>query len=327
MREGTVVIGVVASDLHLSHNPPAARAETREEWYQAMGRMLEHMGDVASHYGVPLFLAGDLFHAPDPPPELINAAILGLRAALPGVFAVPGQHDLYHHDLDAIMRTGFYTLGLSKVIAPLGKIPMPFLVNGERLRVWGLSWGEAMEDLVLPKKKDLEATNILIAHRYVWFNDRTRHSHATEDGQIKSLNLSGFDIACFGDNHVPWSWHWSDERRHVVVINCGSTMRRHIDQLDHKPKVWLLTKTEGSSRVGICTIDFPCQYDKMIDPAADKTLLPESGQLKEFLESLGQTVTLGSDLFEQSVMDYLSKARLSRRVQELVRTFLDERKK
>ena len=96
-------VALVCSDIHLCHTRPTSRS-AEPDWYEAMARRLHQVDEIASYQQVPVLCAGDVFDRWNSPPELINFAIKNM----PPMWAVPGQHDLPHHRLDEVHRSGLW---------------------------------------------------------------------------------------------------------------------------------------------------------------------------------------------------------------------------
>src|SRR5262245_60331644 len=97
-------VAIVASDLHLSHKAPSARAE--KDWYEVMTEHLTELNQLKYKLKVTVLYAGDIFDTWDSPAELINFALL----YLPRGYAIAGQHDLPHHQMSSIEKSALFTL-------------------------------------------------------------------------------------------------------------------------------------------------------------------------------------------------------------------------
>lgn len=218
---------IVTSDLHLSHEAPVARQERGHEWYGVMENYLHQLYSLATDLNVPVVVAGDVFHRWNPGPELINFVM----KRMPKVWAIPGQHDLPHHNLQDIKKSAYWTLVQAGVINHMNGQEVVKASRGIYLSAfpWGCEISRA------PK---FDGTHIAICHHYIWqeghsFPGAPPEYHAIEMRKL----LRGYDAAFFGDNHKPfWSW---DAMKNPVIVNCGSFLRRNSDEIDHKPAVWV----------------------------------------------------------------------------------------
>ena len=103
-------IAILCSDLHLSLQRPACRAD--DDWMGVQAGYLNQLKQLAvdSNYSfgtLPIAFAGDLFDKWNVQPELINFALEHLPD---GMICVPGQHDLPNHRLDQVHRSGYGVL-------------------------------------------------------------------------------------------------------------------------------------------------------------------------------------------------------------------------
>ena len=147
----------------------------------------------------------------------------------------PGQHDLLYHNYEDLHKSPFHTLVEAGVITLLepGK---PLDVG--TLRLYGFPWKAEVIPLEEPPLTRL-TLEIAVIHAFVW----TKHTgyHGAEDSRrLRNwyAKLQGYDFAIFGDNHKPF--HVSAREGKPCVVNCGSLMRRHSDQKDYQPAVWLI---------------------------------------------------------------------------------------
>lgn len=223
------VIGIVLSDIHLSHLPPKFR-RAEPNWYAAMARTLGQVRSIVEEYSVPVICAGDIFddgwRTHKCPPELLNFAI----KYLPRMYAVPGQHDLPHHRYEDIMRSGYWTLveaGIVKDIHPSSPVEVGPLV------LHGFPWGAKLK----PRQPtgDL-ATHVAVVHHYVWESEENGyHGAAREDHcTVLGVDVAGYDAVVFGDNHHGFS--------HGILYNCGGLFIRKSDEEEHKPAVGILRR-------------------------------------------------------------------------------------
>jgi len=221
------VRAIFVADLHLqAHAPPARSSE--KNWYAAMQRPLDEIAQLSNRFACPVLYAGDIFDRWDSRPEVINFAL----NHLPPGYAVPGQHDLPNHAYNNIQKSAYWTLvhtGKLKTLTAIGT------EVGENIKVYGFPWGEPV---IAPKKLDPSLTHIALAHQFIWCKG-TGYPGAPLKLTITNRKkaLAGFDVAVFGDNHKGFI----RKAGSVIVCNCGSIMRRKIDERTAKPFVGMLT--------------------------------------------------------------------------------------
>lgn len=226
-------IAVLSSDWHLSHKPPAVRAEA--DWYAVMANYIGQVREVCEGSKIPLVLAGDLFDRPDNPAELVNFVMREFSQFDQMIYAVPGQHDLFHHDLKDIGRTSYWTLVESGTIINLK--PRETYYPEWGLHLHGFPWGTPLKPLADRGKPD--AIHLAVVHKYVWTSSVGGHPGAKEEDRSPNFirSLKGFDVIVVGDNHKSWSISVPGSPR---TFNLGSFMRRKADEIDHRPRVGIL---------------------------------------------------------------------------------------
>lgn len=293
-------IAILVSDLHLSHNPPAARS-AEPDWYASMERQWGQIGAEAADNDIPVVIAGDVFDVWKSPPELINFAI-ELFAGLE-VLAIPGQHDLPNHVYGDMYRSAYGTLVAAGSIT---NMYTGFKTNTGVLispAPWGMDWH-------VPLKKNPGEVQIVVAHRYVWTNDKNCFPGAPQEANLACLKdkLVGYDAAVFGDNHKGFA----AKSGSCNVLNCGGFMARKSDERDYAPSFGLL-KDDGS----IERIFFDVSEDKWIDPKDEAALIDDQLNLSVLI---GELESLGCDAlnFIEIIERYLDKEKVDENVRRLV---------
>ncbi len=187
------VVGILCSDLHLRLKAPPARSR-EPNWLARVAEYLTELKSLSEQHNAPVFCAGDIFDYWNSTPELINFAI----KFCPHMFAVPGQHDLPHHNYSDIRKTAFWTLAIAGTITPL--VPNKPQTIGN-VRAWGFPWNCAVLPLDAPKIEGV--IDLAVIHSYIWKKgashpdaDKTKHTAQY------AKQLKGFDAAVFGDNHI-----------------------------------------------------------------------------------------------------------------------------
>lgn len=227
---------IFTSDWHIWHYPPVFRSE-EENWYKAMARPFFEIKKYQKEqknlwwkedveYDIPVLVAGDIFDHYNPIPQAINFV---LERIPENCFGVPGQHDLENHVLENIEKTAFWTL------VKVGKIRMInqgdfLLVPEANLEIYFSPWGGDIENI---KPKPSPFKKVLVMHKYVWFDEKTRYGGTQKpSGQLSGLmeQLQKFDVAVFGDNHIPFRCKIGN----CQVVNCGTLLKRKRDERDYK---------------------------------------------------------------------------------------------
>lgn len=287
MRANNPVIAVLCSDIHLSHTPPVARS-AEPDWYKAMARPLWDLHALSEEHQCPVICAGDIFDKYNPPPELINFALENLP---PDMYCIPGQHDLPLHSYKDIKKSGYWTLVQAEKIIDIGTASEGAFKIG-RLKLWGFPWGHPVQ----PCTGDDDHLHLAVVHSYIWMKEYG-YPGAPESARVKSWieKLAGYDASVFGDNHKGF-------KVNSQIFNCGTLMRRKVDEINYKPQVGLLHKN------GTITQHFlDCSQDKFVDEATIKRHQVEGIDTDRFMVGLAK---LGG-----AVMDF----------SEAVRRWLDDK--
>jgi hypothetical protein len=296
-------IAILVSDLHLSHNPPAARS-AEPDWYAAMRRQWDQVRNFSvEEGGLPVVIAGDVFDQWRSPPELINFAI-ELFAGLE-VFAVPGQHDLPNHVYGDMYRSAYGTLVAAGAIQNASSMEQ---LDG--LTLWPYPWGFEVESLAHCQSSGDGVVHLAVCHRYVWTNDKNCFPGAPQEANLACLKdkLIGYDAAVFGDNHRGFL----AKSGSCNVLNCGGFMPRKSDERDYVPSFGLL-KDDGT----IERIFFDVSKDRWIDLKDEAALIDEQLNLSGLI---GELEHLGCDAlnFAEVLERYLDKEKVDESVRRLV---------
>lgn len=300
LRKTDPVIAVACSDIHLSHRAPVARS-AEPDWYLAMSRPLNEISDLLEKHNAALFIAGDIFDRWDSPPELINFAI----DYLPKCHAVPGQHDLAHHNLSDIGKTSYATLRRA------GTILTSYTELG-KFKAWGFPWGTELKPC--PQKPEPGYPLIAVIHRYCYDPGQPQTmisgvQHTRSEGiDWYSDKLRGFDVAVIGDNHRGFLTGG--------IFNCGTLMRRKFDEIDYKPQVGLI---HASGKVTPHYLD--CSKDKFADfTDLEKQQLVD---LSDFLDGLRKAADATID-FREMLNRAMQDRGVSKSVRKIVLGAMDD---
>lgn len=240
-------LAILVSDLHLSHKPPKARA-AEPDWYQCMSNQLEALRDMAWHWrasndaALPIICAGDVFDRWNSPPELINFAIDNL----PTMWALPGQHDLPQHRLEAVEKSAYQTLvkaGNIKCMVQEANGGSFWLdhPHGPVCAVFPFAWGQEVTPI---EAQDDAIVRLAVVHAYCWstIHKYTGAPEAAAAGHW-AKKLGGYTAAHFGDNHKGFLAKATTPCGVIDLINTGGFMPRKIDEAGYWPWAGVLWST------------------------------------------------------------------------------------
>ena len=298
-------IAIACSDIHLSHTPPISRS-AEPDWYGLQRRYLDEIKGICDDHGVPLLIAGDLFHTPNPPPALINLAIQHLPQ---DVYAVAGQHDLFHHNPESFAETAYGTLVLGERIAHV----TPDGMRGQFLNdanIYGASWGQELK----PAHPD-GRLQILLAHKFCYFPgdnpfpgvdpNQTAWDYADELIKLR------YDVAFFGDHHHDFIY-WADGV--PLVVNCGSVILRPSNERDRMPKVYKLFEDGTVESIPLKSVEQDVWLDE--GEVGNKNILPS--EVSEFVQALRDVHDDNLLSFEDVLLNYILRHRPSEAVRVLL---------
>ena len=300
------VVAVTCADVHLSHTAPQARA-VEPDWYAAMQRPMSQISDLARRYKVPVLCAGDLFHRWNSPAELINFAIRALDVAW---ICIRGQHDLPHHNWEDRDKSAYTTVVMANAVRGFTDLePGEIASIGRGAAVSGCPWGF---EVVPQPIENSRLLRIVLIHAYIWANKATAYPGAPPTAAVPAWKdrLRGYDVAIFGDNHKPFEAKAGGCR----VYNCGGLMRRHADEIGHRPSVGLI-RTDGT----ITRHYLDCSEDKFTDEAqrAGELLRGDDPGMSDFIAELGDLGPESLD-FSAAVRRYIEETRPPQAVARLL---------
>jgi hypothetical protein len=299
-KKTCTVIAVLCSDIHLCHTCPPARSN-ESNWYDAMARVLHELGEIARHYNVPIFCAGDVFDRWNSPPELINFAFKHMHM----MYSIPGQHDLPNHSLEDIQRSAYWSLVDAGVIVNLiGSTP--HVVEGAIVHAF--PWGVPID---VPSDGEGDMINVALSHRYAWKKGKG-YPGASMDAMIGNIpNLDNYDVAVFGDNHQSFDCRKSPTSK-CTVVNPGCLIPRKSDERKYHPSVYLLRDDKTVQAFELGTLE-----DKWIDEAECEDAPSLSG-MESFLEEL-RSLDADSLDFSEAVNRYCEDRGVPERTRVMIR--------
>lgn len=233
-------LAILCSDLHLSLQQPACRAD--KDWMKVQADYLEQLNELAKDHGVPVICAGDIFDRWNPPPELLHFALENLPNQM---LCVPGQHDLPNHNLEEMHRSGYGVLVKARKIVDMSG-PTRLWTN-DKFMAWGFGWGQ---DLTPMRRRKEGLIHIAVVHQYIWFEGKG-YPGAPEEAKLPEMKarLAGYDAAVFGDNHQGFLASPHPDGKNVCwLMNCGTFIRRKADEMDYRPQVGLLLENGNITR-------------------------------------------------------------------------------
>lgn len=270
-----------------------------------MLRPLQYIEGLAEYFCCPIICCGDIFDKWKCYPELINFAIENL----PTMYAIPGNHDLPFHSLKEIERSAFHTLVKAGKIIPLDHRACTRI--SDKLWVWAFPWEVPLKRKTQKEKIPDGVVKLAVAHKYVWVKGKA-HPQVNDSSHLLKVvkKLRGFDAVAFGDNHK--FFHRRIKSLGMDAINCGTLMRRKMDEKDYTPTVGVLLDDASIVPHEIQWTDL----DRFITPSEVlKTQTP--AEIEEFLTEFTKIADNALNLLDY-VNQWCNRHKLSRNVRKIL---------
>lgn len=211
---------LAAADLHIRHSPPVYRIDN---YWETIQEKLVWIVETANKNKAVICISGDTFDTPRVSHRVVNKVIDIFRKAKNPVIMIPGNHDLVYHSTD-LELTPLMTLAKAGVITLLHN------TVDKNSSIYGLGW----EGKYIPK----EDVDILLIHKCVTLSTPPFFLKDAISAQDLLNMYPQFKYIISGDYHTPFIF----ETDKGTVINPGTIMRNKIDQVNHKPCVYLMIK-------------------------------------------------------------------------------------
>jgi DNA repair exonuclease SbcCD nuclease subunit len=308
MQERTSpVVGVFTSDWHLSEKAPVVRS-VEEDWMLAQENYLWQLREVHTKYRVPIFVAGDLLNKWNVSPLLLSWVMRCLRDMC--IITIPGNHDIPNHNYGELKRSGYWTLVVAERIVHLDK---PLTIGSLTIHPFPYD-----HEITPPSKHNGLCLQVALVHDYIW-TKTTGHHLSLEEQRYPAWmkKLKGYDVVFFGDNHIPWI----QSGNKPIVVNCGTFMRRAVNEINLEPSVWLLHEN--------CTVTrhkLDCSQDKFIDFDNEIDVLEKAMEL-DFEEFANELKSLHSERldFAKVVLRWVNSQKIEQPVKEIILRAIGEK--
>jgi len=287
---------ILTTDWHIRPDQPIARID--DFWSALSGKIL-FIIDRARTYKCPILLAGDLGHRPGPrnwPFWLLYWCMTTLSQA--EIIAIAGQHDLPDHQLDLLNESGMGVLSKADVI----NVAMNPALIKNTFGIFPFHFGEGLGKVGTSGGPCVAITHqMIIQNRELWPGQKAPKGHEI----LKKYPQ--YNLILSGDNHHAFTAEYEGR----WLVNPGSLMRAHADQVDHKPRVYLWwADTNEIEKVYI-----PIQQDVLSREHIEKKNHREN-RFQSFVKQTEKTWNKGelSLSFKNNMEIYFSKNRLRKPV-------------
>lgn len=220
-------IAVLAADIHIREDIPICRIDN---YLDAQWKKISFILNLAVSNDVPLLVAGDFGNKPYWSNRLLNKAIkILLNTDIP-IIVIPGQHDLPSHSLDLLSESGIGVLHEAAIIDVRQKIEVKSEVTPDFL-IAPFPYGIK----ITSQKFKTKRLKVAISHQLIVQNKKREWQESYPVAKRLLKDFPEYDLILTGDNHESFVEQY-DKR---LLVNPGSIMRMSVDQIGHKPRVYL----------------------------------------------------------------------------------------
>ena len=285
---------ILTSDWHLRETQPPCRTDN---FWGAQWKKVAFISFLQKKYDCPVVHAGDLFHHWKPSPYLLSMAMEYLPKKF---FTVYGNHDLPQHNLDLAHKSGIHALEKAGKLTVLPK-------------------GHVGQAVPLTTLTDYGLKGLIVWHKFVWVGMGKLPWPGCTAPRAEDVlrKLKHVKAILTGDNHQCFCMQ--DEKGRWL-INPGSLTRQTVDQIDHKPTVFLWY---GKSNK-IVPVELPIEKD-VISRDHIKIEQEKNRYLEDFVKRLSNDWNAGVS-FETNLKKFFETNDIRQPVQDVVWWAVDKAK-
>jgi DNA repair exonuclease SbcCD nuclease subunit len=282
---------LLTGDWHLDIKEPKSR---KGNYFKAMVYKMKWIFELALKCKVEAILQpGDLFNYHDMPDSVKTYWIKFFRHYNIKILTVPGQHDMRYHT-SPLKNTPMGVLEAADPLTVLGEDPYTITPTF----IYGAGWNQDIPT-IKTSAGTREITNILVTHRMVATSPEWPGHKYSDTGKL--LETTNFDLIVCGDNHK--SFITRNESKNRYVINCGSLMRSKIDQINHRPCVYVYeTKNKSIQKYKIPIKSFK----DVMDLEELRSEKEKNEELEALIDGLSDTNIEGLE-FKKNMIEYLQE--------------------
>lgn len=300
---------IITADWHIRENAPVSRTD---DYFEAQAKKIKFVKDLQGrHGGIPVLDAGDLLNREEdssrrrpPPPWLLTFCI----EHLPWIITVPGNHDMPSRSLDLLYKAGIVTLEAAGKIDILKDPDEPYGYSDDEntnIDVYGFPWGVEPT----PRKSGKSNGKTVALVHYLVYKEKSLWPGMVADKAISFLKkMKGYDLIVTGHNHQPFVV----EHEGRLLVNPGSLMRMHADQIDHKPRVYLWYAKDNTVEPVYLPIEQEVISREHIERVEER-----DNRLEAFVTRLKDDYEIGIS-FKNNLEGFFSKNNTRRSVEDMV---------
>ena len=296
---------LLTGDWHIDSNQPKYRIDN---YFKTQYNKIKWIYDLCTTEKIPIILqAGDFFNTHKASDNLKQIYIRLLKDYKIYTLVVFGQHDLRFHNSDK-SNTPLKVLEAGTKMKILSSVPLEHQNKRQTVLFYGSSWGED-----IPKVKTKEVLNILVMHRMVLKDKKIWEQQQEHTWGNQLLKTTKFDLIVTGDNHETFAISQGDR----YLVNAGSLMRSRIDQIKHKPCIFVYnTITKELDKRYI-----PIKADVLdINKKEDRTARNE--ELEAFISDMPKWLEEGAPKtktnFASNLANYIRENKIGKPIQDII---------
>ena len=293
-------------DLHLTDKTPENRLDNYPETQEAKMNQIFEI-DYSEKINV-MCQPGDLFDSDKANDYLKQKWLPIFRDKASVLLTVFGQHDLRYHSRDK-RNTPLQVLRSAESITLLNKDPHHF----NNCDFYGCSWGEEVPEIQNP-----DIPSILLIHKMFVMDKKLwqgQKEFALANNFMKQHN---FKVVISGDNHNHFFWSDGKGRFH---INCGSLMRNRIDQIHHKPCVYVIDLEKNTAEQVLLNIR---PFEEVMNLEEAEKEDKKNEKLQAFIKKLPDESKIEGLKFEENLANEVAELKEQNVIDEGVEEMLNE---
>lgn len=296
---------IFCADLHIRPDIPICRTD---DFFSAMNKKTDFIIDLSREHNCPVLMAGDISKRPlnnGWPTWLLEWFINKLSPVVnrPGLntnwICIPGQHDLPGHRLDLFEKSGMGVLTAAGVIQTIFE---PIVIN-DTFGLFPFPYGQEIKS-----HKSTGNPNIAMAHMMVLENKKLWPDQKAPKANALLKKFPCYDLILTGDNHSAFVI----EHEGRLLVNPGSMMRTSVDQIDHKPRIYLWFSESNTVEAVYLPIEQNVIDKTHIEVAKDREIRNEA-----FVSRINNDVEIELS-YEKNLENYFKKYRTEKPITQKV---------
>jgi len=290
---------LIVGDLHLRGDNPRNR---KGNYYQDCLAKLEEVFDIAQRHGAMIVQVGDVFNSPATSISVVSDFAYFLQWHERRIHTVPGNHDIFAHNIETLPRT---PLGLLLRLNVMAKASCNMEDFDLRMVPFDHTLDHDGHEYVDIDFSDIDFPKILVVHgmllpRSPGFEMR----HTLIDDVAKTTNA---DVIISGHYHQPFMQRTNGK----LFINPGALMRISAthEEIERTPQVVLLD-TKRVMNPGYMPLAIPLDCARPGEEVLDRTQLETEEtreenmrQFVELLEQQGESKYLNIQAIMESIAE------------------------